>query len=94
MLVNSHVQVSPEGPYWIPVRTPAGPLINTDRVVLKPLLCYFSSVLGTFVSLEGELSAHSEVVNTLEKVFVQDINVLGHIYLSFNCNQVQLKNTS
>ena len=57
------------------------------RVVRKPVVCYFSCVLRVIVLLEGEPSAQSEVLSTLEEVFFQDISVLGRIHLSFNCNQ-------
>ncbi len=50
---------------------------------MKPLLRYFSCVLRVIVLLEGKPSAQS----TLEKVFVQDIPVLGRIHLSLDCNQ-------
>ncbi len=43
--------------------------------------------LGVIVLLEGKPSAQSEVLSTLEKVFVQDIPVLGRIHLSLDCNQ-------
>ncbi len=65
----------------------AGPFKNSHGVVVKPLLCYFSCVLGVIVLLEGKPSAQSEVLSTLEKVFVQDIPVLGRIHLSLDCNQ-------
>ncbi len=39
---------------------------------MKPLLRYFSCVLRVIVLLEGKPSAQSEVLSTLEKVFVQD----------------------
>ncbi len=42
---------------------------------MKPLLRYFSCVLKVIVLLEGKPSAQSEVLSTLEKVFVQDIPV-------------------
>ncbi len=47
----------------------------------------FSCVLRVIVLLEGKPSAQSEVLSTLEKVFVQDIPVLGRIHLSLDCNQ-------
>ncbi|XP_061742609.1 uncharacterized protein LOC133542464 isoform X3 [Nerophis ophidion] len=47
----------------------------------------FRSHSFVIVLLEGEPSAQSEVHSTLEKVFVQDISVLGHIHRSFNCKQ-------
>ncbi len=43
---------------------------------MKPLLRYFSCVLRVIVLLEGKPSAQSEVLSTLEKVFIQDIPVL------------------
>ncbi len=49
----------------------------SQGVVVKPLLRYFSCVLRVIVLLEGKPSAQSEVLSTLEKVFVQDIPVLG-----------------
>jgi len=70
---------------WVYVR--AGPFKNSHGVVVKPLLCYFSGVLRVIALLEGEPSAQSEVQSTLEKVFAQDIPVLGHIHLSLDCNQ-------
>ncbi len=65
----------------------SGPFKNSHGVVVKPLLRYFSCVLRVIVLLEGKPSAQSEVLSTLEKVFVQDIPVLGRIHLSLNCNQ-------
>jgi len=70
---------------WVYVR--AGPFKNSHGVVVKPLLCYFSGVLGAIVFLEGEPSAQSEIQSTLEKVFVQDIPLFGCIHLSLDCNQ-------
>ncbi len=63
------------------------PVKNSHGVVVKPLLRYFSCVLRVIVLLEGKPSAQSEVLSTLEKVFVQDIPVLGRIHLSLDCNQ-------
>ncbi len=72
---------------WVQVRALAGPFKNSHGVVVKPLLRYFSCVLRVIVLLEGKPSAQSEVLSTLEKVFVQDIPVLGRIHLSLDCNQ-------
>ncbi len=72
---------------WVQVRALAGPFKNSHRVVVKPLLRYFSCVLRVIVLLEGKPSAQSEVLSTLEKVFVQDIPVLDRIHLSLDCNQ-------
>ncbi len=72
---------------WVQVRALAGPFKNCHGVVVKPLLRYFSCVLRVIVLLEGKPSAQSEVLSTLEKVFVQDIPVLGRIHLSLDCNQ-------
>ncbi len=65
----------------------SGWAIQSHGVVVKPLLRYFSCVLRIIVLLEGKPSAQSEVLSTLEKVFVQDIPVLGRIHLSLDCNQ-------
>ncbi len=43
--------------------------------------------LGSLSCWKGKPSAQSEVLSTLEKVFVQDIPVLGRIHLSLDCNQ-------
>ncbi len=72
---------------WVYVRALAGPFKNSHGVVVKPLLRYFSCVLRVIVLLEGKPLAQSEVLSTLEKVFVQDIPVLGCIHLSLDCNQ-------
>ncbi len=72
---------------------------RSHGVVVKPLLRYFSCVLRVIVLLEGKPSAQSEVLSTLEKVFVQDIPVLGmypHSYfprLQPVVLSLQLKNT-
>ncbi len=60
---------------------------TVTELFVKPLLRYFSCVLRVIVLLEGKPSAQSEVLSTLEKVFVQDIPVLGRIHLSLDCNQ-------
>ncbi len=57
---------------------------------MKPLLRYFSCVLRVIVLLEGKPSAQSEVLSTLEKVFVQDIPVLGRIHLSKHPHSMML----
>ncbi len=43
--------------------------------------------LGSLSCWKVNLGAQSEVLSTLEKVFVQDIPVLGRIHLSLDCNQ-------
>ncbi len=43
--------------------------------------------LGSLSCWKVNLQAQSEVLSTLEKVFVQDIPVLGRIHLSLDCNQ-------
>ncbi len=43
--------------------------------------------LGSLSCWKVKPSAQSEVLSTLEKVFVQDIPVLGRIHLSLDCNQ-------
>ncbi len=43
--------------------------------------------LGSLSCWKVNLRPRSEVLSTLEKVFVQDIPVLGRIHLSLDCNQ-------
>ena len=63
-------------------------------VVPNPVLCCLGCVLWVIVLLEGEPSAESEVLSTLDQVFIKDITVLWSVQLSLNPDQsLQLKNT-
>ena len=48
----------------------AGPLKDIQRLVPKPLLRCLACVLRVIVLLEGDPSPKSEVLNTLEQVFI------------------------
>jgi len=64
--VDSHFQVSPVMFDWVQAQTLAGPFEDIQRVVHKPLLYCLSCVLRVIVLLEGEPSAQSEVLNSLD----------------------------
>ncbi len=59
---------------------------NSHGVLWSHSFVILAVCLGSLL-LEGKPSAQSEVLSTLEKVFVQDIPVLGRIHLSLDCNQ-------
>ena len=54
----------------------AGPLRDIQRLVPKPLLRCLGCVLRVVVLLEGEPLSQSEVLSTLEQVFIQDLCTL------------------
>ena len=54
------------------VRALAGPLKDIQRLVPKPLLRCLVDVLRGVVLLEGEPSPQSEVLSTVEQVFIKD----------------------
>jgi hypothetical protein len=83
-LLHSYVQVSPEMFDWVQVRALAGPLKDIRRLVPKLLLRCLDCVLRVIVLLEGELEPQSEVLSTLEQVFIKDLSVLCSIYLSLD----------
>ena len=85
--MDSHFQVSPEMFDWVQVRALAGPLKDIHRVVPKPLLHCLGCVLQVIVLLEGEPSAQSEVLSTLDQVFMKDIYVSLAVQLSLNPDQ-------
>ena len=60
----------------------AGPLKDIQRLVPKPLLCCIGCVLRVVVLLEGKPSPHSEVLSTVEQVFIKDLSILCSIH---NC---------
>ena len=75
-LLHSYFQGSPEMFDWVQVRALAGPLMDIQRLVPKPLLGCLGCVLKDGVLLEGEPLPQSEVLNTLEQVFIKDLSVL------------------
>ena len=54
----------------------------TQGLVPKPLLRCLGCVLRVVVLLEGEPSPKSEVLSTLEQVFIKDLYLLCSIHLS------------
>ncbi len=68
----------------------SGLWLGHSRTVTELLWSHSFVILAVCLgslSLSCKPSAQSEVLSTLEKVFIQDIPVLGHIYLSLDCNQ-------
>ena len=57
----------------VQVRALAGPLKDIQRLVPKPLLRCGGCVLRVIVLLEVEPSPQSEVLSTLEQVFIKDL---------------------
>jgi hypothetical protein len=82
--LHSYFQVSPEMFDWVQVRALAGPLKNIQRLVPKPLLCSLGCALSVVVLLEGEPSSQSEVLSTMEQVFIKDLSVLCSIHISLD----------
>ena len=82
--MHSYFQVSPEMFDRVQVRALAGPLKDIQRLVRKPLLSCLGCVVGVVVLLEGEPSPQSEVLSTLEQVFIKDLCVLCAVHLSLD----------
>jgi hypothetical protein len=74
-------QVSPEVIDRVQVRALARPLKDIKRLVPKPLLHCLGCVLRVVVLLEGEPLPQSEVLSTLEQVFIKDLYLLCSIHL-------------
>ena len=64
------------------VRSGSSPDIH--RLVPKGLLRSLGCVLRVVVLLEGEPSPRSEVLSTLEQVFIKDLSVLCSVHLSLD----------
>ena len=79
-----YFQVSSEMLDWVQVRDLAGPPKDIQNFVSKPLLCCLGCVLSVIVQLEGEPSPQSEVLSTLEQVFIKDLSVLCSVHLCLN----------
>ena len=75
-MLHSYFQVSPEMFDQVQVRVLAGPLNDNQRLVPKPLLLCLGCVLRVVVLCEGEPSPQSEVLSTLEQVFIKDLCTL------------------
>ena len=80
--LHKYFQVSPEMLDRVKVQALAGPLKDIQRLALKPLLHYLGCVLKVVILLEGEPSPQSEVLSTLEQVFIKDLSVLYSVHLS------------
>ena len=73
---------------WAQVRALAGPLKDIHRVVSKTLLRCLGCVLRVTVLLEGEHSAQSEVLSSLDQIFTLRISLyLGSIHFSLHPDQ-------
>ena len=68
----------------VQIQALAGPLKDIQSFVSKPFLRCLSCVLRGVVLLEGEPSPQSEVLSTLEQVFIKDLSVLCSVHLSLD----------
>ena len=83
-MLHSYFQVSPEMFDCVQVQVLAGPLKDIQRLVPKPLLRCLGCVLRGVVLLEGETSPQSEVLSSLEQLFVKELSVLCSINISLD----------
>jgi hypothetical protein len=63
---------------------------RTFRDIPKPLLHFLGCVLRVIVLLEGKPSPQSEVLSTIEQVFIKDLSVLCFVHLCLNPDQFLL----
>ena len=83
--LHSYFLFSPEMFNRVQVRALAGLLKDIQRLVTKSLLHCLGCVLRVVVLLlEGEPSTQSEILSTLEQVFIKDLSVLCSVNLSLN----------
>ena len=75
-LLHSYSQVSQEMLDRVQVRALAGPLKDIQSLVSKPLLHCLCCVLRVVVLLEVEPSSQSEVLSTLDQVFIKNLCTL------------------
>ena len=68
----------------VQVRAQAGPLKDIHRLVPKPLRRCLGCVLMVVVLLEGEPSPQSEVLSSLEQVFIKELAELCSVHLSLD----------
>ena len=80
-LLHRYFQVSPVMFDQVQVRALAGPLKDIQRIVLKSLQHCLGCVLRVVVLLEGETTHQSEVLSTLEQVFIKALSVLCSVHL-------------
>ena len=81
--LNSYFQVSPEMSDQVQVRALAGPLKYIQRLVPKPLLL-LAVCLRSLSCWKVNLCPQSEVLSTLEQVFIKDLSVLFSVHLSLD----------
>ena len=81
--MHSYFHLSPEMFVQVQVQVLAGPLNDIQRLVPKPLPHCLGCVPRQcpVVQLEGEPSPQSEVLRTLEQVFIKDLSVLCTVHL-------------
>ena len=80
-LLHSYFQVSSEIFDRVQVWALAVPLNDIQRLVPKPLLLSIGCVLKVVVLLEDEPSPQSEVLSSLEQVFIKDLSELCSVHL-------------
>ena len=68
----------------VQVQALAGPLMDIQIIVLKPLLRCLGCVLRVIVMLEGEPSPQSEVLSALEQVFIKYLSILCIVHISLD----------
>ena len=64
---------------------------RTFKVVMKPILSCLGCVLWVFVLLEHKPFAQSEVLSSLDQVFIKDISLLYSVQLSLNPDHFSIK---
>ena len=65
----------------VQIRALAGPLKDIQKLVPKPLPHCLGYVLWVAVLLEGEPKPQSEILSTLEQIFVKDLSLLCSVHL-------------
>ena len=83
-MLHSYLHVSPDTFDQVQVWALAGSLKDIQRLVPKSLLQSLGCVLRVIVLLEGEPLPQSEVLSTLEQVFINNLSVLCSVYLSLD----------
>ena len=82
MSLDSYFQVSPRMFDLVQVQALAGLLKDIQRLVPRPLLRCLGCVLRVVVLLEGQPSPLSEVLSSLEQVFINDLYFSPFIFPS------------
>jgi hypothetical protein len=74
--LHSYFQFSPEIFERVHVWALAGPLKDIHKLIVKPVLLCLGCVLRVIVLLEGETVPQSEVLSTLEEIFIRSLCTL------------------